>query len=156
MPQSTFKKKAEDTHYLAFQQAVMTALKKTEGFSLNDSISVILDDDEKYSLECYKLLNKIKINHPEWRRRITGICFVDDRTCPPVQAADMISYCTRDQLIARPKSRLAPMPPPNALFRVLTIRASFKSTRSRSSSGFPPHDFFFLSHSSLNAMMSFI
>lgn len=118
MPQCEFKRKAEDPYFLSFQQAILASLRCTE-LLRNNTISLIMDDDQEYSMKCYKLLNKVRLRYPDISKRITGICFVDDNTYPPVQAADMIAYYSRQQLISLPKSPLA-IPPADPMFVCLT------------------------------------
>jgi hypothetical protein len=43
-------------------------------------------------------LAKAKQKDPSLSAKITGLCFVNDKTYPPVQAADLLSYTTTQEL----------------------------------------------------------
>ena len=105
MQQCEFKRRAEDPHFLAFQRAILTALKITEN-QRHNAISIVMDDSDRFSVKCYRLLNKIKLKYPEMAKRLAGICFVKDDFCPPVQAADMLAYFTRREVQNLPQSKL--------------------------------------------------
>jgi hypothetical protein len=83
-----------DPHYLA----VYTAMQELLDYASSDpsaAISLVLDDEEKYSIECYKLFGRVKRNYPQTKTRIPSIGFANDELYPPLQAADMIASLTR-------------------------------------------------------------
>jgi hypothetical protein len=45
-------------------------------------------------MHCYELLKRMKREDPE-AKRITSICFSDDKDSPQVQAADLFAYLSR-------------------------------------------------------------
>jgi|SRR5664280_291045 len=93
MPDSTFKKLyGNNPIYLAFHTIVMNSIKLTEVIDKYSPISIVIDDDRESSLQCYEMLHRLKQAFPVVRERIHGISFVNDRSYPGVQAADMIAY----------------------------------------------------------------
>lgn len=84
---------SEDPHYFAFCLVVARIL---SFFSIPKALSVglIFDDDEQTAIRCYQLLRKMKFEIPE-AKRITSICFSDDKDSPQVQAADLFAYLSR-------------------------------------------------------------
>lgn len=91
------KEKLGNPHYAAFEACMMGLLEYSR--SGRDDLHIITDDEEKYGVECYKLLNKLKIRHPKVRNLISGFCLNDDRKFPPLQAADLWSYFHRQELV---------------------------------------------------------
>ncbi len=106
MPQP-FRNKAGHPHFLAFSTVVRLAIDRVEAYAqhvgLGNSVflSLIFDQDEQLSQECFKLLNKLKKIDERVRRRVTGLCFCSRRQLPPLQAADMIAYETRREVDRR-------------------------------------------------------
>jgi hypothetical protein len=95
MPPSEFKEKVEDTHYLAFQDVVLRSIDKVQWDDSDYALGLVLDDDERTAVTCYELFRKLRLWKPEIKKRISGICFVEDSRYPGVQAADMIAYEAR-------------------------------------------------------------
>ena len=60
--------------------------------------SLIFDDDEHYSKQCYSLLVELKKRVPRIKETIVNICFADDLNYYPLQAADLLSYATCNEL----------------------------------------------------------
>ncbi len=60
--------------------------------------SVVFDDDEQYSKMCYALLCDLKKHVLSIRTSIVNICFADDEWYYPLQAADLLSYATCNEL----------------------------------------------------------
>lgn len=118
MPDSTFKAKVEDPHYLAFQDVVLRSVDKVNwGDSDDRAIGFVLDDNEQTAVTCYQLLRKLKLLKPELKKRISGICFVEDSRYPGVQAADMIAYEARRLMVGKMKDSALP---PSAMYVALT------------------------------------
>lgn len=98
---------SRDPHYIAFQEvlqqsvAVVERYAKETGLGRNVKVGLIFDQDEGQSVECLKLLNKIKKRYPEIRERVSGICFCDRRNYQPLQAADFIAYETKKEMERR-------------------------------------------------------
>jgi Protein of unknown function (DUF3800) len=88
----------------AFQHAVIKALEKIETTDKHSPISIVIDDDREDSMRCYELLATLRNLVPRVKDRIDGICFVNDRSYPAIQAADMIAYESRKQMEARAKN----------------------------------------------------
>lgn len=118
MQNEDFKDAARTPHYLCFHEIVMSAVEKTELIGSDHSISLVLDDAEDYSIGCYSLLNQLKRQFPKIRKRVVGLCFVNDAEYPGVQAADMISYETRRMMVERKQN---PSAIPSDLYKFLTM-----------------------------------
>lgn len=61
-------------------------------------ISLVFDDDEHYSKTCYALLCDLKKRVPAIKKSIINISFADDEWGYPLQAADLLSYASRNEL----------------------------------------------------------
>ena len=82
-----------DPHYFGFFVAI-NALLTDDEIPRHLTIGLILHDEEKKAIECYRLLKKMKRSNKHVKERITSICFSDD-TSPAVQASDLFAYFTR-------------------------------------------------------------
>lgn len=60
--------------------------------------SLVFDDDERYSKTCYALLCELKKRVPAIKRSIVNISFADDEWYYPLQAADLLSYASCNEL----------------------------------------------------------
>jgi len=92
---NTFK----DSMYLAFHTVVTRGIEQTEVVDKHSSISLVIDDDQEYSMMCYQLLQTLKVTNPKIKDRVDAIAFVNDTTFPGVQAADVIAYVARGLMI---------------------------------------------------------
>lgn len=54
-------------------------------------ISVIFDEDEKFSIRCYGLVSRIRKLRPEVKDLVIAISFCDDHYFSPLQAADVLA-----------------------------------------------------------------
>jgi hypothetical protein len=114
-----------DPHFVAFQEVLFKAIRtaqhtaKEHGLGTNVKVSLIFDQDEGQSVECMKLLNKMKKQYPEIRERVTGICFCDRRNYHPLQAADFIAYQTKKEMERR---MYRPQETPSKWFTMLSAR----------------------------------
>ena len=57
--------------------------------------AVICDDEDRYSIECYKLFSKLRRNDQSVRKRIISFGFGDDEYFVQLQAADLFAYVSR-------------------------------------------------------------
>jgi hypothetical protein len=85
-----------DPHYFAFAVAINIILRHFE-IPREYTVGLICDDDQEKAIRCYKLLKKLKLNIPEVAKRVTSICFSDDRDTPQVQAADLFAYLSQSE-----------------------------------------------------------
>lgn len=86
----------DDPYYWSFSQAmaeVLGYLKSVPGSEAN----IIVDDEEKYFVECYKLMARFKRGSPETRKCFISMCAADDEKFPQLQAADLLAYLTRNE-----------------------------------------------------------
>jgi hypothetical protein len=106
MPRDQFTEALEPLDF-AFNHCVVQGIEKTEITDTCSPISIVIDDDRESSLQCYEMLSHLKNAHQKARDRIDGISFVNDRSYPAVQAADMIAYESRVLMEARAKDPAA-------------------------------------------------
>ena len=82
-------------------------------------IMLTFDEDEEYSVRCYKLISRLRKVRPEFKSLIASISFAADDYFPPLQAADLLSNLTnkywRDHL-----DNVVPPEPSDMLRRLLT------------------------------------
>ena len=82
----------KNPHYMAFSR-VLGEIKKHYRGELK--IALVCDDEEAYSMECYRLYRKLKAQDAEARKPFTSIAFGDDADHTQLQAADMLASLTR-------------------------------------------------------------
>ncbi len=106
MPDSKFKRDMKNPLYLSFYHTVRNALDTLENHGVGgQTLSIVVDDDQDYSLQCYALLNAMRNAFPEEvGKRVDAMCFARDIAYPGVQAADMIAYESRSLMIQRVNS----------------------------------------------------
>jgi hypothetical protein len=90
--------------FLGFHHLLMDSLDKIDRVDTISSVSIIVDDDEKYSIECYRLLQQLRVTFPRIRNRIVAMAFGNDKAYPGLQMADMMAYYARVQMTNRPKN----------------------------------------------------
>jgi hypothetical protein len=118
MPDSNYKIAARDPLFLSLQLLITDSIERAETITSNPApISLVIDDDQQYAMECYKWINILRETLPKVRGRISGICFVKDDVYQGVQAADMIAYEARAQMVRNKKD---PNAEPSELLRTLT------------------------------------
>jgi hypothetical protein len=76
----------------------MRYLEETNASEDERKTSLVFDDDEQYSKMCYGLLCELKKHVPAIKESIVNICFADDEWYYPLQAADLLSYASRNEL----------------------------------------------------------
>jgi hypothetical protein len=62
----------------------------------NVTLAFMCDDEPDIAIDFYKHLTSFERKNEGWRRRIAGICFMDDRNVAHIQAADVVAYVLRD------------------------------------------------------------
>src|SRR5262249_31366713 len=97
-----------DPVFLAFHTMIMRGIEKTEIVDKHSPISIVVDDDQDYSIECYRLLEVLR-THPDpvfskVKERVHGMCFGNDKSYPAIQAADMLAYESRRLLLELTKN----------------------------------------------------
>jgi hypothetical protein len=95
--QGEFKRRYKDPHYLAVHETMLLTLRYLSMPS--DRLSVVFDDDTQYAMDCYRIFQKLKLRNPAAKKRIMSICFADDESYFPLQAADMWAWLNRDELV---------------------------------------------------------
>lgn len=86
------KAKLRDPHHAAFRFVLGTLKDELSG---DDRISLICDDEQKYSVECYKIYTGIRSEDHGIRRGFISIGFGDDYHFPQLQAADLFAGLSR-------------------------------------------------------------
>lgn len=122
LPDSDFKKESRDPLYLAFHTVVMRGIETTEVVDKHSPISIVVDDDQDYSIGCYKLLDVLR-THPDLmfskvKERIHGMCFGNDKSYPGIQAADMLAYESRRLMVEKIRD---PNFPASEMYLALTL-----------------------------------
>jgi hypothetical protein len=77
---------------------VMQYLDDTNASEDERKTSLMFDDDEQYSRICYGLLCDLKKRIPAIKKSVVNICFGDDEWYYPLQAADLLSYASCNEL----------------------------------------------------------
>jgi hypothetical protein len=54
-------------------------------------IALTFDEDETYSIKCYKLVSRLRKLRPEVQEMIISVGFADDEWYSPLQAADILA-----------------------------------------------------------------
>ena len=85
--------------YLALHKVLTQGIEKTEAVDKHASVSLVIDDDQEYSIMCYRLLQAMKRDDAKVRDRLDAIAFVNDKVFPGIQAADVIAYEARRLMI---------------------------------------------------------
>jgi hypothetical protein len=86
----------DDPYYFAFSQAmgeVVGYLNVIPGSTAN----IICDDEEKYFVECYKMMARYKRNNRLLRDKFVSLCAANDAAFPQLQAADVFAYIIREE-----------------------------------------------------------
>jgi hypothetical protein len=86
----------EDPYYWAFSCAMAGVLEHLNAVP-GSKTTIACDDEEKYFIQCYKLLAKFKLREPILRDKFISMCAGDDREFPQLQAADLLAYITRSE-----------------------------------------------------------
>lgn len=89
-----------DPYYLAFHSvmgACVDHLKDTG----RPNISLVCDDEEKYGIASYRLLNRLKLERPDMRKSIVSFCLADDKHFYGLQGADIMAYVSRTEAETR-------------------------------------------------------
>ena len=77
-----------------------------------EPISLIFDWEEGYASKCLGALASLRRYRAEVRQFVGSICFADDATFPPLQAADMLAYATKRNLQGNPPAYWATLTEP--------------------------------------------
>jgi hypothetical protein len=77
---------------------VMRYLDENKASELERKTALTFDDDEQYSRMCYGLLCELKKRVPLIKETIVSIGFADDNWYYPLQAADLLSYASCNEL----------------------------------------------------------
>lgn len=107
----------QDSNVFALQMAITMALERIQKIDPRPSVQLVIDDDKEHAIDYYRRLNNLRQmlefkNLPDsmkprfqgMRDFIHGISFYNDRYHPPLQAADMISYVSRDFKVREKRS----------------------------------------------------
>jgi hypothetical protein len=94
-----------DPNVFTFQSIVMRSIERAKEVVPNATVTLIIDDDPENAWGYYNLLNSLKRHSDQQfsgvKDQVDAICFGDDRFFPGLQAADLLSYASRDYMVAR-------------------------------------------------------
>jgi len=117
MPDSRFKRQHKDPVFLSFYTLLMESLDKVDRVDKCLSVSLIIDDEAQYGMECYRVLNELKETFPRVRNRVSALTLGNDAVYPGLQIADMIAYEARARMVAKLADQNIP---PTSRFVALT------------------------------------
>ncbi len=86
------RKRLKNVQYCGFEGAAKGILSV---FPPTTPMHMVCDLSEEYAPECVRLFNILRANDEDFKRRCFAISFADDSRTPPLQAADMLAYCSR-------------------------------------------------------------
>ena len=89
--------KFKDPFYCAFQSGIKSLL-ADPSVDEDDRFNLICDDSDEYSSECLVIYRRFRKLEPKMSQKIGSLCFVNDDTYPPIQAADLLAFCRRREL----------------------------------------------------------
>ena len=90
------KKFNDDPYYMGFESCIIGALQARTDTLLH----IVCDLAEQYSGKCIKAFHAMRNKHPEIKTGCVGIAFADDERHVGLQAADLIAYCARAEVLA--------------------------------------------------------
>lgn len=94
--QASRERETKDPYYFCFRRAMEMMLPLSR--ATQSRVSVVFDDHEKYSADCYKFWKQLRTRIPEMKRRVSSITFADDIAFPPLQGADILAWSTNRTL----------------------------------------------------------
>lgn len=81
-----------EPHMFCFQRLMNRAVTQLNEWKYEPSISIIFDDHQKYSRECYSHWSALRVKHADLKRSIPSITFADDEFFYPLQGADILAW----------------------------------------------------------------
>jgi hypothetical protein len=106
LPCSDQKKLGDDPYYAGFESCIIGALQSRTDILIH----IVCDLAEQYSEKCVAVFHKMRRMQPIIKARCLGIAFADDEAHAGLQAADMIAYCARAEVLAKTgQKELAPI-----------------------------------------------
>ena len=92
LPSHMFQFFGNNPIFVAFARAMLHVIDFTPE---KDKITFICDDEEQVALDFYRLYRRLKKVWPPARKKVGGICFVDDEYLFALQAADFVAALLR-------------------------------------------------------------
>ncbi len=118
MPETDYKRNMRDPLYLSFYNMIRNAIDKLDALHTMHTLSVVIDDDQQSSENYYSLLSAMRQAFPrEISDRISELAFANDVAYPGLQAADMISYESRNLMIMKKHD---PTAAPTKIYALMT------------------------------------
>lgn len=81
-----------EPHMFCFQRLMNRTVTQLNEWKYDPSISIIFDDHQKYSRECYSHWSALRVKHADMKRSIPSITFADDEFFYPLQGADILGW----------------------------------------------------------------
>lgn len=103
------RKRLKDITYAGFE-GLLTELKTdaAKNHRADHRFHLIYDLSDEYSETCLKLFKKMRVMREAYRQFFPSLTFADDTQFPPLQAADLLAYCRREQQ-AHPADEVSPI-----------------------------------------------
>ena len=111
MPDSVFKQQHKNPIYLSLFTLIGDSLDRVDVIDKHLAVSLVVDDDETYAVNCYKFLASMKEQIPRFKERITAITFGNDSQYPGLQMADMLAYEARNFMVNQLIGKENPLTP---------------------------------------------
>lgn len=86
----------KNPQYCAFEACIRGIIERMQEHP-NDRVHLCCDASEEYSELCLSLYLKLRRNNALVRHHCSAIMFGEDEDFPPLQVADMLAYCRREQ-----------------------------------------------------------
>jgi len=95
------RKKLRGIAYAGFE-ALIKGIAEHPAIPHDAHFHLVCDLSETYSLKCLKLFHRLRMMHSVYRLMFTALSFADDHDYPPLQIADMLAYCFRQEYLGTP------------------------------------------------------
>lgn len=105
LPQADQKKLGNDPYYAGFESCIIGALHSRADILIH----IVCDLAEQYSEKCVAAFHKMRRMRPLIKERCVAIAFADDERHTGLQAADLIAYCARAQVLSESGTKPAPI-----------------------------------------------
>jgi hypothetical protein len=92
LPKEDQKLLARDPHLFCFQRLMKRLVGQLVDWRYEASVSVWFDDNQEYSIECYKLWSALRVKHADMKRAVRSVSFADDEYFYPLQGADVLAW----------------------------------------------------------------
>jgi hypothetical protein len=120
---NAIRRSLKNPQYCGFEgcmRSVINAVKNP-----NMRVSLCCDSTDEFSVECLKLYLEIRRREPVLKAKCVSIIFAEDEHYPPLQLADMVAYCIRQDYT---RQTVQPEPIIDALLAIFRRDGSIPSS----------------------------